>query len=125
MENLDKQNRYYEVDTTSRLFLEPNLILKKLSFFGSNHAITIKLRSSNKINKIAFGDSSFTNLINTCYKVQQQKLHSHQEKYLTPSFISELNSEVLDFCIENESLFQEFHESIKPQINAICKTLKR
>ena len=116
----------YVVDPTNLSFLKP-CGYKKLKFYGANNIMRIRKKASIKLNNGGF-KSDISKQDSKEFNKAMFELLLYKRKYnetINEKFILSKHDKILKFCANNIDIFENFHEDIKPQIDTVCKTLKR
>ena len=116
----------YVIDPTNCYFIKPSGY-KKLKFYNTDNILKIKKRTSVFLN-------SFTNSFEERSDISKDFDHIILNLFMqSKSKNSKINKEFLaDTCykaiesyVNNIELFEDFHTEITPQIDTVCKTLRR
>ena len=120
----------YVIDSTNLAFLEP-CGYKQLNYLGTDDVVEIEKMNSVLMNYFSYNSESYelysreSNEFEEILSNLSKQSESGDNKKLNKDFILSTYDKVLNCCINNTELFEAFHTDITPQIDTVCKTLKR
>lgn len=116
----------YVIDPTNCYFIKPSGY-KKLKFFNTDNILKIKKRTSVLLNSLsnpleersAISKDLDHILLNLFMQSKSKSSKINKE------FLSDIYYKAIKSYATNIELFKDFHTEITPQIDTICKTLRR
>ncbi len=116
----------YVIDPTNCYFIKPSGY-KKLKFYNTDNILKIKKRTSVFLNSFtnSFEERSaiskdFDHIILNLFMQSKSKNNKINKEFLADTCYKAIES-----YVNNIELFEDFHTEITPQIDTVCKTLRR
>ena len=116
----------YVIDPTNCYFIKPSGY-KKLKFYNTDNILKIKKRTSVFLNSLTntFKERSaiskdFDHIILNLFMQSKSK-----NSKINKEFLADTCYKAIESYVNNIELFEDFHTEITPQIDTVCKTLRR